>query len=86
MIIPSWYEKKADDCDRSAEKTSDPSRRSRLKAESRLWRQIARADGRREEALQKSLLASRGVDPRLRLRNESPLSLESQWGLPSAGA
>jgi hypothetical protein len=40
MVGTSWYQRKADECALSAENSDDPRHRSRMEAESRLWRQI----------------------------------------------
>jgi hypothetical protein len=50
MVGTSWYHCKADECARSAEKSVDPGIRSRMKVESRLWRQIAVSQALQDEA------------------------------------
>jgi hypothetical protein len=49
MAGTSWYQRKADECTLSAENSDDPRHRSRMEAESRLWRQIALSEDRRDE-------------------------------------
>jgi hypothetical protein len=49
MVSTSWYRRKADECARLAENSDDPHHRSRMEAESRLWRQIAVSEARQDE-------------------------------------
>jgi hypothetical protein len=49
MVGTSWYQRKADECALSAENSDDPRNRSRMEAESRLWRQIALSEARQDE-------------------------------------
>jgi hypothetical protein len=49
MAGASWYQRKADECTLSAENSDDPRHRSRMEAESRLWRQIALSEALRDE-------------------------------------
>jgi hypothetical protein len=49
MVGTSWYQRKANECARSAENSDDPRHRSRMEAESRLWRQIALSEARQDE-------------------------------------
>jgi hypothetical protein len=49
MVGTSWYQRKADECSLSAENSDDPRHRSRMEAESRLWRQIALSEARQGE-------------------------------------
>jgi hypothetical protein len=49
MVGTSWYQRKADECARLAEKSDHPRHRSRMEAESRLWRQIALSEARHDE-------------------------------------
>jgi hypothetical protein len=59
MVSTSWYQRKADECARLAENSDDPRHRSRMEAESRLWRQIALSEARQDEnARPKSIWAA----------------------------
>ena len=49
MVGMSWYQRKADECARLAGNLDDPRHRSRMEAESRLWRQIALSEARQDE-------------------------------------
>jgi hypothetical protein len=55
MVGTSWYQRKADECARSAENSNDPRHRSRMEVESRLWHQIALSEARQDEAPPKSI-------------------------------
>jgi hypothetical protein len=59
MVGTSWYERKADECARSAENSEDPHHRARMEVESRLWRQIAVSEARQDETPLKSIWAAR---------------------------
>jgi hypothetical protein len=50
-----WFQRKADECSRSAENSQDPCHRSRMQFESKLWRQIAKSEAGRDEAPPKSI-------------------------------
>jgi hypothetical protein len=54
MVGTSWYQRKADECARLAGNSDDPDHRSRMEAESRLWRQIALSEARQDETRPKS--------------------------------
>ena len=56
MAGMSWW-RKADECACSAENATDPVKRSRMKVESRLWRQIALSQARQDEAPPPTALA-----------------------------
>jgi hypothetical protein len=58
MVSTSWYQRKADECARLAENSDDPRHRSRMEAESRLWRQIALSETGQHEARPKSKWAA----------------------------
>jgi hypothetical protein len=55
MVGTLWYQRKADECARSAGHSNDPRHRSRMEVESRLWRQIALSEARQDEAPPKSI-------------------------------
>jgi hypothetical protein len=42
MPIGTYYQHKAEQCDRLAAETIDPDKRARLREEGKLWREIAR--------------------------------------------
>jgi hypothetical protein len=49
MVGTSWYQPNADECVRLAENSDDPRYRSRIEAESRLWRRIVLSEARQDE-------------------------------------
>jgi hypothetical protein len=53
MANTSWYHRKADECALIAAASPDPRHRSSMEEQSRLWRQIAKSEDRRDEVPEK---------------------------------